>query len=56
VSTYAKALGGAVTAIVVYIIAEVGLNLPEEVVAALELLITGGVVWALRNQNQEVSR
>lgn len=51
---YAKAIAGAVTAIVVYIVAEVGFDLPAEVVAALEVLVTGAVVYFVKNRRPAV--
>lgn len=46
---YAKAIGGAITALLVYVAGRYGLELPTDVVAALQVLITGAVVWRLRN-------
>jgi hypothetical protein len=51
---YAKAYAGAVTAILVFAVAHVGLELPEEVTASLELLITGGIVWIVKNRKTGV--
>jgi hypothetical protein len=47
---YAKAIAGAITSIFVFIVGLVGLELPEEIVAALLLLVTGGVVLAIPNK------
>lgn len=49
----AKALAGAVTAILVYVAAQVGLELPEPVVAALSLVVTGAVVYLVPNRPPE---
>ena len=49
---YAKAYAGAITAILVFVAAEVGLQLPDTVTAALLTLITGGIVYAVRNRQQ----
>jgi hypothetical protein len=46
----AKAIAGAITSIIVFVVGLVGLDLPEEVVAALLVLVTGGVVWAVSNK------
>jgi hypothetical protein len=46
----AKAIAGAITSIIVFVVGLVGLELPEEVVAALLVLVTAGVVWATPNQ------
>jgi hypothetical protein len=46
----AKAIAGAITSILVFVVGLVGLELPEEVVAALLVLVTGGVVWAVSNK------
>jgi hypothetical protein len=47
---YAKAIAGAITSIIVFVVGLVGLELPEEIVAALLLLVTGGVVLAIPNK------
>jgi hypothetical protein len=46
----AKAIAGAITSIIVYGVGLAGLELPEGVVAALLVLVTAGVVWAVPNQ------
>jgi hypothetical protein len=46
----AKAIAGAITSIIVFVVGLVGLELPEEIVAALLVLVTGGVVWAVSNK------
>jgi hypothetical protein len=46
----AKAIAGAITSIIVFVVGLIGLELPEEVVAALLVLVTAGVVWAIPNQ------
>lgn len=48
-SAYAKAIAGALTALLVYVISAVGLELPAGAVASLETLVTGAVVWWVRN-------
>jgi hypothetical protein len=54
--TAAKAYAGAATAILVYVVAQLGLDLPAPVVAALETLVTGAVVWAVRNRPRVAER
>lgn len=51
---YAKALAGAATALVVFVAAEAGLDLPEEVTAALTTLFTAAVVALVPNTDPEV--
>ena len=48
----AKALAGALTAIIVYVVTLVGLDLPEGVVGALLTVITGAVVYLVPNKEQ----
>jgi hypothetical protein len=48
----AKAIAGAITSIIVFVVGLVGLELPEEVVAALLVLVTAGVVWAVPNRSK----
>jgi hypothetical protein len=48
--TTAKAIAGAITALAVFIISHVGLELPPEVTAALETLVTAVVVYAIPNK------
>jgi hypothetical protein len=50
---YAKAIGGALTALAVFCAGEFGLELPEEVTAALTTIFTAAVVWAVPNKPQE---
>jgi hypothetical protein len=49
----AKALAGAITAIVVYAVAQLGLELPEPIVGALSLVVTGAVVYFVPNKPPE---
>jgi hypothetical protein len=48
--TTAKAIAGAVTALAVFLIAHLGLEFPVEVTAALETLVTAGVVYLVPNK------
>lgn len=50
---YAKAIAAAITVLVVFAVAQFGLELPPVVTGALETLITGGVVWAVKNKPKE---
>jgi uncharacterized membrane protein len=48
--TTAKAIAGAVTALAVFLISHLGLELPVEVTAALETLVTALIVYLVPNQ------
>lgn len=50
---YAKAIAGAVTALIVWIVAQFGLELPDEVTGALITLITGGIIYWVKNHPSE---
>lgn len=51
-SEYAKAIAGAITALIVFVVSEVGLDLPEEVSAALVTLITALIVYVVPNRRE----
>jgi hypothetical protein len=51
--TSAKAIAGAITALVVFLVSHFGLDLPPEITAALETLVTAGVVYWIPNKNPE---
>lgn len=46
----AKAIAGALTTLIVFIAAEVGLDLPDGVTAAVGTILTGAVVWYVANK------
>ena len=47
---HAKAVAGALTTLIVFVVAEIGLDLPDGVVAALGTVLTGGIVWYVTNR------
>jgi hypothetical protein len=47
---YAKAIAGAVTALVVFVVSHYGLDLPPEVTVAVETLLTALVVYLVPNK------
>lgn len=47
---YAKAWAGAAAALIAFVVGEVWIELPEPVTGALATVITGAVVWAVRNR------
>lgn len=47
---YAKAIAGAITALVVFVVSHYGLNFPPEVTAAVETLVTALVVYVVPNK------
>lgn len=54
-SKYAKAIAGALTVIVVFVVGQFGLDLPPEVVTAVGTLLTALVVWAVPNAQEPSS-
>ena len=48
----AKALAGAATTLIVFVVALVGLDLPEGVVAALLTVLTGALVYLVPNKQR----
>jgi hypothetical protein len=47
---YAKAIAGAVTALVVFVVSHYGLELPPEVTVAVETLLTALAVYLVPNK------
>lgn len=49
----AKAIAGALTTLIVFVVAEIGLDLPDGVVAAMGTVLTGGIVWYVTNRKPQ---
>lgn len=54
--TAAKAFAAAATVLIVFVVGLFGLDVPEEVVTAVGTLLTGAVVWKVRNRRRVPSR
>lgn len=55
-SKYAKAIAGALTVLIVFVVGELGLDLDENVTAAIGTLVTAFVVWRVPNSPDKAPR